>query len=238
MSDLILHYAPDNASLIVRLVLEELRLPYRTRLVDRAACEQWGSAYRAINPAGLIPALETPEGVIFETAAILLWLADRQGAMAPRPDDPARADFLKWLLFTSNTLHAQLRMSFYPEKYVGPEETVQTALRTHLQRASPDHITLPGALALLDEAFARTGDAPLTKPTVLDYYIASLLRWCALYPKGHTAWFDINAYPALEDIAADLEQRPAVRAVQEAEGLGPTPFTFPRHAQPPEGSAT
>ena len=40
----VLHYAPDNASLIVRLALEEMGLPYRTVLVDRARREQDGAA--------------------------------------------------------------------------------------------------------------------------------------------------------------------------------------------------
>ena len=52
---LTLHYAPDNASLIVRLALEEAGLPYRTVLVDRAANAQRSPAYMALNPAGRIP---------------------------------------------------------------------------------------------------------------------------------------------------------------------------------------
>ncbi|MCB1329029.1 MAG: glutathione S-transferase N-terminal domain-containing protein, partial [Maritimibacter sp.] len=73
---LCLHYAPDNASLIIRIALEELGLPYETRLVDRQAEAQKSPAYLALNPQGLIPVLETPEGPIFETAAILLWLGE------------------------------------------------------------------------------------------------------------------------------------------------------------------
>ncbi|MCB2144531.1 MAG: glutathione S-transferase N-terminal domain-containing protein, partial [Rhodobacteraceae bacterium] len=65
----VLHYAPDNASLIVRLVLTELNQPFETALVDRRVRAQDGAAYRALNPNGLIPALETPGGAIFETGA-------------------------------------------------------------------------------------------------------------------------------------------------------------------------
>jgi len=45
-----LHYAPDNASLIVRIVLEELALPYETVLVDRSASAQSSDAYLKLNP--------------------------------------------------------------------------------------------------------------------------------------------------------------------------------------------
>lgn len=223
---LVLHYAPDNASLIVRLALEELALPYRTVLVDRATRAQDGPAYRALNPVGLIPALETPGGVIFETAAILLWLAEQTGRLAPAPGSAGRGDFLKWMVFASNTVHAGLRMTFYPEKYVGADEAAQAALRAGVQAR------LTGDFALLDAAW-RAGD-----PTMLDIYLAPLLRWSALYPEGGTAWFDLTRYPALHAMCTALEHRPCTLAAQTAEGLGPTPFTRPRHATPPEGSAT
>ncbi len=234
----ILHYAPDNASLIVRLALEELGVPYCTVLVDRAAKAQESRAFRQVNPAGLIPALETPRGTMFETAAILLWLADTHGRMAPAPEAPDRAVFLSHLFFASNTLHAQMRMTFYPDKYVGADADAQAHLRRNLQGASASVMTLRNALALMDVWELRRRGDPITDPTVLDYYLACLLRWCALYPKGQTGWFDLNEYPALSVLAESLETRRAVRAVQTAEGLGPTPFTCPRHPNPPEGSAT
>ena len=124
----VLHYAPDNASLAVRLALEELGLPYRTALVDRARQAQEGAAYRAVTPTGLIPALETPDGVIFETGAILLWLADRHGGLAPAPDAPERGDFLKWFFLTANTLHPDLRALFYPHRYAGADKAGHRAL--------------------------------------------------------------------------------------------------------------
>ncbi len=112
----VLHYAPDNASLIVRLALEHRRIPYRTKLVDRAARGQDAPGYRALNPHGLIPVLETRQGPLFETGAILLWLADTHGGLGPAPHAPDRGDFLKWLFYVSNTLHPALSMMFYPEK--------------------------------------------------------------------------------------------------------------------------
>ena len=107
-----LHYAPDNASLIVRLALEELGLPYVTHLVDRQARAQQAPRYLRLNPNGTIPVLETPHGAMFETAAILLWLSDTTGKLAPKPQDPLRGPFLKWLFWCSNTLHTDLRSYF------------------------------------------------------------------------------------------------------------------------------
>ncbi|WP_425100067.1 glutathione S-transferase family protein [Tropicibacter sp. S64] len=236
---LILHYAPDNASMIVRLVLEELGLPYETRLVDRASGAQGSAAYRALNPAGLIPALETPDGVMAETGAILLWLADRHRRMAPAVDSPERGAFLHRLFFLSNTLHPMLRMSFYPGKYVGRDAGARQALRDTLRGPGEAFMTLPRALAQLEGWLAPTGAVYFggAAPSVIDAYAAAVLRWCGLYPEGQTGWFDLGAYAALRGMAAAFEARESAQAVARAEGLGPRPFTDPQTCQPPEGSA-
>lgn len=228
----VLHYAPDNASLVVRLALEELHQPYRTALVDRATRAQDSAAYRALNPAGLIPALETPDGAIFETAAILLWLSERHGALAPAPGSAGRAAFLKWLLFTSNTLHADLRLHFYPDRHAGAPEAVPAF-------AAATRARIARHLALLDAMAATRPDwfSP-DRPSVLTCYVPPLLRWTALYPMDTAGWFDLAAFPALHAIAAAMEARPSARAASAAEGLGATIFTRPSHACPPEGSAT
>jgi glutathione S-transferase len=228
----VLHYAPDNASLIIRLALEHRALPYRCRLIDRARREQTSARYRALNPNGLIPTLETPQGAIFETGAILLWLADTHGGLGPDTAAPERGDFLKWLFYLSNTLHPGLRMLFYPEKYIATGH--EAALRLGLEAQ------LKTGFATLDAQAAR--GAPWfggNQPTVLDFYAAALLRWPALYPDAtDRSWFSIHDYPALHRLCADLETLPATAALQNAEGLGDTPFTAPQRPLPPEGSAT
>lgn len=227
----ILHYAPDNASLIIRLALEELGLPYRAALVDRPRRAQDGPAYRAINPLGLIPALETPQGALFETGAILLWLSEAQGRLVPPPGDPERGHFLKWLFFVSNTAHADLRMVFYPQNYVGGDPAAQQALHETVTARMRGH------LAQLDDLAA--GPAPwfgAQEPTVLDFYVVALLRWSALYARLSPDWFRIAGFPALRLLAERLEARPAAQAVADAEGLGALPFSAPSMPTPPEGS--
>lgn len=229
----VLHYAPDNASLIIRLTLEELGVAYETTLVDRANGGQSSPDYLRLNPNGLIPVLETPQGPIFETGAILLWLADRHKALAPAPDHPHRAAFLKWLFFTSNTLHADLRMLFYPQKYVGPTASAQAALYETL------HTRLKTHLRLLDDLAAQApGWFAPTSVSVLHFYVACLMRWMALYPiSGDRNWFCLTRTPHLRDLLLTLQQRPAIIAAQQAEGLGSAPFTAPVYATPSKGSA-
>jgi glutathione S-transferase len=220
-----LHYAPDNASLIVRLVLEGAGLPYRTALVDRRIRQQDSPAYRALNPTGLIPTLETPQGVITETGAILLWLADRHD-LAQGAD---RATLLRWLFFTANTPHADLRQMFYPDQYV-PEGAI-SAHHAILSARMIRHYGLLNAAAQANpDLFAPQG--------ILAPYIACLMRWSVLYPQGQTPWFRMDDFPALHSMATGLEALPQTHRVALAEGLGPTPFTNPRLATPPTGSAT
>ncbi|MEP2640805.1 glutathione S-transferase family protein [Roseobacter sp.] len=223
--DYTLHYAPDNASLIIRLALEELRVPYRTQLVDRRTGAQKGPAHRRRHPGGLIPALDTPQGAIFETGAILLWLADRHGHLAPPPDNPARGETLKWLFYLSNTVHPALRMLFYPQNFVPIDAAPAWAANTQKMLLSQ--------LDILEHHWQ-----PRDRPNLLDLYLAPVLRWLRLYPTHDDhSWFDLAAYPRLHHMAHQLETRASTHAAQTAEGLGPTPFTAPRLPRPPEGSA-
>lgn len=185
------------------------------------------AAYRRLNPSATIPALETPQGPLFETGAILLWLSETHAALAPQPGAPERGDFLKWLFFTANTLHAQMRMAFYPHRYAPGAEAVMTgALTRHLA----------GHFRLLDTLAGAGHDwfaGPA--PSVLDFYVAVLMRWARLYAAGG-GWCAPGDTPALSALAGRLETRASVRAVAEAEGLGARVFTDPGPCRPPEGS--
>ena len=188
--------------------------------------------FRAMNPNGLIPVLETPQGPIFETAAILLWLTDTHGQLAPAPQHPDRAAYLKWLFFASNTLHADLRILFYAEKYIEAAQTeaLRAGIRTRLKR----HLSI-----LEKQAKDTPGWFGSDQPSALSYYIACMMRWMALYPaEADRSWFQLTDTPHLRQLLLQLEARPATRAAIAAEGLGVAPFTAPSYATPPEGSAT
>ena len=222
MESVCLHYAPDNASLCVRLALEFANRPDRTALVNRAAAGQRSASYLQLNPAGLIPALETPSGPIFETGAILLWLADSApGTLMPAPDAPGRGAALSWLFWMSNTLHPTLRTLFYPEQYL---PAAPSSLRHAAKHRLASH------LDLLEAEWSPDHVAQMC-------YLAPMLRWPALYG-GPAGWYDLGNWPRLHLFAQVFEQMPATKRAAAAEGLGATPFSAPHHPIPPEGSPT
>lgn len=218
----VVHYVPDTASLAVRMVLTELGLPHEARLIDRDAGQLASPGYRALHPLGKIPAMETPDGPMFETAAMLLYLSDRHapGQLAPAPDSPDRAAFLKWFFFTSTNIHPGLMELFYPDRIAG-----DAAVRQVLAHA---RVRMQEFLAVLDAA-ATDSPAwlPADRPSLLGYYAAMLMRWLASMPTDSPAYFNPSAYPALHRVLAYLETRPAALSVAAAESLGPTCFTNP-----------
>lgn len=85
----------------VTITLEELGLDYETHAVDLAAGEQHTPAFLALNPNGRIPVIvDRSEGnrAVFESGAILMYLAEKTGQLMPSDPD-GRYDVIQWLMF-------------------------------------------------------------------------------------------------------------------------------------------
>ena len=209
---LTLHRFPDTASTIVEMVLHELNLPYDTSFADKTNGGTSTPAYLALHPLGLIPVLETPDGPVFETAAILMYLSElTPNSLAPTPGAPDRAAFLKWLFFTSTNLHTTLMQTYYPIRTAGPDCT--DAVVTHARAKLKIYLNLLDTVAATHPSYLSD-----SQPTLLGYYIAILMRWVA-------ADFPSTDYPALHRVLTYLETRPAAQSCAKAENLGPRPFT-------------
>jgi glutathione S-transferase len=217
---LTLYHCPDWASQIIRLALEEMAVPYDLRPMDWDAGDFDAPDFRAVNPLGLIPALDTPDGPIFETAAILLWLNARHGGLAPAPGDPARAAFLSWLMFTSNTLHQTVMALIHPDRIGGPdaaEEVARLALeRLHMQAGHLETLLTTRAPLWLTPAQPALG-----------HYLGILFRWAACLPEDPALRFSLAPFPALRATLALHEATPAALRLAGIDGLGPTPYTAP-----------
>ena len=111
-----LHHAPLACSLASRLALFESGLPHEIAFVDTARGAQMSAAYLRLNPRGQVPALETDEGVLTESTAILPYISDLapEKRLFPEAGTFARAKAQSWLSFLSSTLHVALARAMFP----------------------------------------------------------------------------------------------------------------------------
>ncbi len=86
----------------VALYLEETGLAYEPVPVDTLKGEQHTPAYRAINPNGKTPAIEDDGMRVFDSNAILLYLAEKTGQLGGAADE--RAELLSWMMFIASGL--------------------------------------------------------------------------------------------------------------------------------------
>ncbi len=88
----------------VSIMLEEIELPYEVHPVNLAQGEQFKQEYLALNPNNKIPAIIDPDGpggkplTLFESGAILIYLAEKTGKLWPR-DLRERYEVIQWLMF-------------------------------------------------------------------------------------------------------------------------------------------
>jgi glutathione S-transferase len=99
--------APHSCALASHIALEEVGAPYETVRVNFRANEQRGSAYLSINPKGRVPSLVTERGVLSETPAMLLYIAQTHPAakLAPLDDAWALAQVQAFNSYLCSTVH-------------------------------------------------------------------------------------------------------------------------------------
>ena len=113
-----LWYRPGSAAMAPHAALAEIGCPYEVVAVDFDNPADAPGEYRRLNPHGRVPTLEDGDFVLTESAAILLYLAERFPEARLLPDDPReRAEAYRWLLFLTNTLQPGFLRFFYPERY-------------------------------------------------------------------------------------------------------------------------
>lgn len=92
--------APNPAK--VALFLEESGLPYEVVPVDTRKGEQHTPAYKAINPNAKVPSIDDDGVVVFDSNAILLYLAEKTGRFLPANTPAARGPMYSWMMFVAS----------------------------------------------------------------------------------------------------------------------------------------
>lgn len=203
-----LYYAPGAASWVVHWLLIELELPHQLRRVDLRAGEQKSADYLALNPQGVVPTILLDGHPVWETAGILLHLADLkpESGLAPAMGGLDRARYYQWMTRLSNGLQPPFRHWFFPAEAAGEAaaEEAKSAARGQIE----------SAFEAIDQHLAAAGPYLLgEQPCAADFYLTMLMRWSRNQPRPATTW------PALGALAARMKARPSFAELNRREGL-------------------
>ena len=148
-----LYSLPTPNGVKVSIMLEETGLPYEPHLVSFENNDQKTAEFLSLNPNGKIPAILDPNGPggkplpLFESGAILIYLADKCGLFLPQ--DPAgRYETIQWLMFQMGGVGPMFGQVGFFHKFAGKEY----ADKRPLQRYVTESIRLLAVLNLRLEA--------------------------------------------------------------------------------------
>ena len=181
----------------VSIALEELALPYELRRLDLAKGEQKTAAFLAINPNGRIPAIVdhgNGDFPVFESGAILLYLAEKTGSLVPG-DAKGRSRTLQWLMFQMAGVGPMMGQANVFFRYL--PEKIQTAIDRYQGEVRRLFKVLDARLAV-SEYLAD------------DYSIADIAHWPWI--NAH-AWAGVTLddFPHLHRWLEQVRARPAVQ---------------------------
>ncbi len=184
------------------MVLAEGDIAYELREVDIVGQEHRSAEFLAINPAGLVPVMITPEGgTLYETPAINLYLAERHGLthLAPRVDEPERGAFLSGFFYLTDELEPVMKRYFYPHRYVLRDEDTPTMKERSLGIALE-------RLGVIDQRLRNGGPYHLGERF-------SLVDLTMTYWAAFIASADVREpYPAVRQCMKLVMDRPKLRA--------------------------
>lgn len=190
------------------IMLEETGLPYEPHLVDFAKNDQKSPEFLSLNPNGKIPAMIDPNGpgaaplALFESGAILLYLADKSGKFIPA-DPTGRWQAIQWVMFQMGGIGPMFGQVGFFNKFAGKEWEDKRPLGRYVDESKR-------LLGVMDEALANKswflGD---------EYSIAdiSMLGWVRNLITFYEAR-ELVDFDSFTNVSAWLErglQRPAVQ---------------------------
>lgn len=135
-----LYSLPTPNGVKVSIMLEETGLPYEAHLVDFDKNEQQTAEFLSLNPNGKIPAILDPDGpggkplAMFESGAILLYLADKTGQFAPA--DPAlRYETIQWVFFQMGGIGPMFGQVGFFNKFAGKDYEDKRPLQRYVNES-------------------------------------------------------------------------------------------------------
>jgi GST-like protein len=185
----------------VHIMLEECGLPYRVHAVDIGAGDQFKPEFLAMNPNHKIPVIVDPAGpdgqpmTLFESGAILLYLAGKTGRFLP-PDTRGKYEVLQWLMFQMGGVGPMLGQAHHFRIYA-PEKIAYA-----IDRYTNEAKRLYG---VMDSRLARSKYLGGTAYSIADIAVFPWLR------SWKNQGIDWNDYPHLKGWFDEVGARPAVK---------------------------
>jgi GST-like protein len=179
----------------VSIALEEMDLPYEVRVIDFATNEQKADWYVKLNPNGRIPTLTDDGFALFESGAILIYLAEKAGRFLPQ-DTQTRSRVIQWLMFQMSAVgpmmgQANVFLRYFPEK-------IQPAIDRYQREVTR-------LFGVLDRQLAAN------EFIVGDYSIADMALWP--WVSGYEwSGVSVEEFLNLQRWLAKVGERPAVQA--------------------------
>ena len=120
-----LYYMPGRANLAPHIVLQETAARYCLELVDFENQGQRSPEYLTLNPNGRVPTLIEGGFVMYEAAAITMYIADqhKEAGLAPPPATLSRARYYQWMVHLTNSVQEALNQWFHPNHFVSGSQS-------------------------------------------------------------------------------------------------------------------
>ncbi len=197
MADTLIFYTnPMSRGRMVRWMLEEVGVPYETRVLSYGA-DMKSPEYLSINPMGKVPAIVHGDAVVTEVAAICCYLADTFPEVALVPQrGRARAAYYRWMFFAAGPLEAAV---------------VNHALNVQVpddKRGFVGYGSFETVMDTLEHAVSTADYIAGDRFSAADVYVGSHVLWGLKFGS-------IEKRPAFEAYAARLRDRPAARRADE-----------------------
>jgi glutathione S-transferase len=198
MAELKFYTHPMSRGQTVRWMLEEVGQPYDSEILDYASTMK-AEPYLSVNPMGKVPAIAHRGKVVTEVAAICCYLADAFPEAGLAPDLKDRADYYRWIFFTSGPIEAA-----FSNKAAGWEPTPE-------RQRMFGYGNYDLAIGTLEKALAGKAFIASDRFTAADLFVGAnvnfMLQFNLLEPR-----------PVFTDYAARMTDRDAYRRAKEIDG--------------------
>ena len=190
----------------VALFLEEAGLPYEPVPVDTRRGEQFRPDYLAVNPNAKVPAIVDGDATVFDSNAILLYLAEKTGKFLPESTPAARGEMLSWLMFVATGIGPFSGQAVH-FKHFAPEK-VPYALTRYLFEAERHWGIIDARLAdhryMLGDTYTLIDMSVWGWATRLAFAIGD--EWATKFPNVKRHLDEISARPAAQRAVALKDQ--------------------------------